>query len=135
MGIITATATFNLTKRKQRIHEKSGSLLILSSKKLTTHFVKRGMTVAKVNLKKKRAICEHLEKLKAKKEYEDVRDFAKGISKKENMLKDHIEKLERVMLIEKELLEKVMMATTRLDNVENEQKLMQDFEKKSMKRQ
>ena len=61
------------------------------------------MTVAKVNLKKKRAICEHLEKLKAKKEYEDVRDFAKGISKKGNMLKDRIEKLERVLLIEKRI--------------------------------
>ena len=85
--------------------------------------------------KKRRAIREHLERLKAKKEYEDGRNFAKGISKKENMLKDRIEKLERVLLIEKELLEKVMMATTRLDNVENEQKLMQDFEKKSMKRQ
>ena len=93
--------------------------------------MKRGMTVAKVNLKKRRAILEHLEKLKAKKEYEDGRDFAKGISKKENMPKDHIEKLERVLLIEKELLEKVMMAITRLDNVENEQKLMQDFEKKA----
>jgi len=81
-------------------------------------------------LKKRRAIREHLERLKAKKEYEDGRDFAKGISKKENMLKDRIEKLERVLLIEKELLEKVMMAKTRLDDVEKEQKVMQDLEKK-----
>ena len=58
------------------------------------------MTVAKVNLKKRRAICEHLEKLKAKKEYEDKRNFAKGVYKKETILKDHIEKLERVLLIE-----------------------------------
>ena len=81
-------------------------------------------------LKKRRAIREHLEKLKAKKEYEDGGYFAKGISKKENMLKDRIEKLERVLLIEKELLEKVMMAKTRLDDVEKEQKVMQDLEKK-----
>ena len=65
--------------------------------------MKRGMTVSKVNLKKRRAILEHLEKLKAKKEYEDGRDFAKGISKKGNMLKDRIEKLERVLLIEKRI--------------------------------
>jgi len=54
-------------------------------------------------LKKRRAIREHLEKLKAKKEYEDGGYFAKGISKKENMLKDRIEKLERVLLIEKRI--------------------------------
>ena len=65
--------------------------LDIKLEKLTTHFVKRGMTVAKVNLKKRRAICEHLEKLKAKKEYEDKRNFTKGIYKKQNILKDHRE--------------------------------------------
>eukprot|EP00559_Dactyliosolen_fragilissimus_P007056 CAMPEP_0184857402 /NCGR_PEP_ID=MMETSP0580-20130426/2557_1 /TAXON_ID=1118495 /ORGANISM="Dactyliosolen fragilissimus" /LENGTH=1342 /DNA_ID=CAMNT_0027352975 /DNA_START=182 /DNA_END=4211 /DNA_ORIENTATION=- len=80
-------------------------------------------------LKKRRSIREHLEKLKAKKKYEDERDFSEAIASKQEMVKQRSEKLKEAKNLESNIMKDVDAAKAKLAGVESELETAQEIEK------
>ncbi len=80
-------------------------------------------------LKKRRAIREHLEKLKAQKKYEDERDFEKIMAKKLETLENLEKKLAVAKTHEKESMEAIADSKAKLANIVSELEGMREIEK------
>ena len=79
-------------------------------------------------LKKRRSIREHLERLKAKKVYEDGRDFVQAIEKKESDIEKLTTKLDSCKTNEDKILASVAEVKARLANIESDLEQLKDIE-------
>ena len=79
-------------------------------------------------LKKRRSIREHLERLKAKKVYEDGRNFVKAIEKKKVEIDKLTSTMESCKKKEEKILASVSEAQKRLENIESELETLKESE-------
>lgn len=80
-------------------------------------------------LKKRRAIREHLEKLKAQKKYEDGRNFDEVIAKKEKVLENLKKKLGSAKSRESDIAEAISELKAQMADIESELEEASGFEK------